>query len=89
MAAVQVFNSGKARDKYLAAIVRATWKTLARADVSMVTTHAPGTSMEIPDSMSRFYLNEHHRQIALKHIDRLGVKKKCIRNYHFDFADFL
>lgn len=89
MPAVQVLNSGRAKDKYLAAIVRATWKVIAKADVTLIATHVPGTNMEIPDSLSRYYINDHHKAITHSYISELALTKTYIKDYHFDFVGFI
>ena len=77
MAAVQVFNSGKARDKHLAAIVRAIWKEIEKADITLIATHCPGSTMEIPDSMSLYYINDH----LTKLLPYLTLKSKALQKH--------
>lgn len=52
IAAIQSFERGAPRDRYLAAITRALWYCLARADVTPVYEYTPGLSMTIPDALS-------------------------------------
>lgn len=89
MPAIQVFTNGGARDPYLGAIVRAVWKVVTKADLSVIYTHCPGITMDIPDSLSRMYINEHYKVIAETYIRELALRRKCVKNYNFDFKDLI
>lgn len=86
---IESFSRGTAQDKYLAAISRAMWYCMARADVAPVYEYTPGVLMTIPDALSRMSLSEKHRSIASKIICQYALVQKDIKPYHLDFHNFL
>lgn len=89
LATIQTFARGAPRDRYMAAIARALWYCLARADVTPVYEHTPGLLMTIPDTLSRMSISEVYKHKAAEIIDVLSLQRQEIRSYHLDFHDFL
>lgn len=87
--AIESFSRGAAKDKYLAAISRALWYCMARADVTPIYEYTPGHLMVIPDALSRMFLTDQHKQIAQRIIVDLHLTQHCVKSYHMDFHDFL
>lgn len=89
VAAMESLSKGAARDRFLAAIARAAWFCLARADVKPVYQYTPGQLMTIPDALSRMCLSAAHYYSACSIIDRLKLRKKKFHSHYLDFHDFL
>lgn len=89
MATIETFSRGAPRDRYMAAIARALWYCLARADVTPVYEHTPGVLMSIPDALSRMTLSHAYEKKAFDIIAKLCLERKEIRPYHLDFHDFI
>lgn len=89
LATIHTFERGAPRDKYLAAIARALWYCLARADVAPVYEYTPGLLMTIPDTLSRISISHDYATKAAGIINDLSLQRKEICSYHLDFHDFL
>lgn len=89
VASIETFSRGAPRDKYMAAIARAMWYCLARADVTPIYQYTPGTLMTIPDALSRMSISDSYRLKAVDIIKNLSLERKEIRQYHLDFHDFI
>lgn len=89
LATIQTFARGAPRDRYLAAIARALWYCMARADVTPVYEHTPGLLMTIPDTLSRMSTSEAYKKQAAEIIASMSLQRREIRSYHLDFHDFL
>lgn len=89
IATIESFTRGSARDKYLAAISRAMWYCLARADVNPIYQYVPGHLMYIPDALSRMHLSPSYDALARRIIERLRITQKVFHNHYLDFHDFL
>lgn len=89
LATIRTFERGAPRDRYLAAIARALWYCLARADVSPVYEYTPGLLMTIPDTLSRMSTSKVYAEKAARIIGDLSLQRKQICSYHLDFHDFL
>lgn len=86
---IHTFATGAPRDRYLAAIVRALWYCMARADVTPVYEHTPGVLMTIWDTLSRMSISESYQQKAANIVASLSLNRREIKSYHLDFHDFL
>lgn len=87
VAAIESFSRGAARDTYPAAISRAMWYCLARADVNPIYQYTPGHLMSIPDALSRMHISPHHYDQARAVVHQLDVSPKPFHYLHFH--DFL
>ena len=52
---VQVVQTGKTRDQFLALCVRNIWLLTASHDIDLVISHIPGSKNTIADTLSRLY----------------------------------
>lgn len=88
-ATIECLSKGTARDPYMAAISRAMWYVMARADVTPAYRYTPGELMTIPDALSRRTISATHRSLADNIIESLNLQHKEFKPYYLDFADFL
>lgn len=86
---IESFSRGAAKDRYLAAISRAIWYCMARADVTPIYEYTPGELMTIPDSLSRMSLSPAYYSLARAIICQYSLQQKEIHSYHLDFHNFL
>lgn len=89
MPTIMVLSRGGAKDPHLAAIVRAVWLVVAKADIKIIYKHVPGVNMEIPDTFSRAYLEDKYKEKTDNLVKELALNRKVVRNYHFDFHNLI
>lgn len=89
IAAMESFNKGAARDPYLAAISRAMWFCMARADIKPLYQYTPGHLIIIPDALSCSFLSAGHYANATEIILYLDICPKKFYSHYLDFHDFL
>lgn len=89
MASIDTFARGAPRDRYMAAIARAMWYSLARADITPIYEYTPGFLMTIPDTLSRMSVSKSYEYKAAQIIAALHLVRKEICPYHLNFHDFL
>ena len=88
-ASVDAFKSGRAKDPVLAACSRALWYKAAETDTTLVFNHVPGEAMELPDALSRVFLDADHRALANDLIAKLALKKADATPDIFSYTAFL
>lgn len=89
IAAMESFTRGSARDNFLAAISRAMWYCIARADIRPIYQYTPGELMFIPDALSRMHTSTAHRRTADTIIHDFNLSYRPFKPYLLDFHDFL
>lgn len=89
MATIECFSRGTARDSYMAAISRAMWYVMARADITPIYAHVPGEQMVSADALSRMTVSEPHRIIATQIIHHNKLREVKLKSHYLDFSDFL
>lgn len=89
VAAMESLSKGTARDNFLAAISRAAWYCMARADVKPIYKYTPGQLLTIPDALSRMSISPAQHEVACSIIQRLKIREKRFYSYYLDFHDFL
>lgn len=89
IATIECFNRGTARDPFMAAISRAMWYVLARADITPIYRHTPGEQMTAADALSRMHFSHSHRDIATNLIQQEELKEITMKPHYLDFSDFL
>lgn len=88
-ATIECFNRGTARDPYMAAISRAMWYVLARADATPIYQYTPGDQMTTADALSRMLISPQHRAIADDIISTCNLERREIKPYYLDFSGFM
>ena len=80
MAAVQVLQSGRGRNRLLLECARAAWMVQAILDVHLSYVHIPGSDNQVADCLSRAHLSPLHHAQAAKTIDEctLVMNAPCL-----------
>lgn len=89
IATIDCFTRGTARDSYMAAISRAMWYVMARADITPIYVHIPGEQMTSTDALSRMAFSEQHRNIATQIIHDMKLTEVKLQPHYLDFSEFL
>lgn len=89
IATIECFARGTARDPYMAALSRAIWFVLARADITPIYCHVPGHLMITADALSRMHSSDSHRRLAYEIICERNLKEVHFKQHFLDFGDFV
>ena len=83
-AAVQVLQSGRARNKLLLDCARAAWMVQAVLDIQLSYVHVPGKDNEIADRLSRAHLseNDHFLLEGILQEMPLNIVEPCLHIFH-------
>lgn len=88
-ATIECFSRGTARDPYMAAISRAMWYVMARADITPIYVHMPGELMTTADALSRMAISDVHKKTATQIIEAMNLCEVKLKPHYLDFSEFL
>ena len=88
-ASVEAFNSGRARDRVIAACARAIWYLSAAMQVELQFKHVPGRDMTVPDALSRASANPYYNKLSAQIVYDLSLKPIKISHGLFTYMSFM
>ena len=88
-AAASSYSSGRARDPVLAACCRAMWYKAAATQTTLTFAHVPGTSMILPDALSRAHFDPTLDKRAKRIVGRNGMLEVRVSANHFAYTSFM
>lgn len=88
LAAINVFQNSRGRDKVLNAIARALWYFAAKKNIELKFTHIPGAQMVVADALSRAAINKDGRRQAQQIITNNRLKLLKIYPRYHDFNSY-